>query len=470
MIREKFKWRHHKNESTDAKHRDGVTRSSDEGAVMALEQRGDIIQSDSTGQPKGGRNPDCQAKPFEITKRQVYEAYKRVKANRGAAGVDRQSLKEFDENLSGNLYKLWNRMASGSYHPSPVRRVEIPKGTGAVRPLGIPTVSDRIAQMVVKEAIEPDIDRRFHPDSYGYRPGKSAHQAVEKAKERCWRRPWVLDMDIKAFFDTIDHDLLMRAIDKHVKVKWQRLYIERWLKVAVEYPDGRLEGRERGTPQGGVISPLLANLFLHYAFDLWMNIHKPEVEFERYADDIISHCKSEAEARRLKQELTKRFNACGLTLHPDKTKIIYCKSSYFKQEYPEIGFDFLGFTFRPRLTRSRYGNMMVGFTPAISRKSAKRIREAIRQFGLPRKQALGLKELSEIIRSKVQGWINYYGEFGIAELRRVLFHLDEHIIRWAQRKYKRLRRKARAVRWLRFVRKVSPTQFAHWRLYSTMVG
>ena len=470
MTREKFKWRRHKNESTDAKHRDGVTRSSEEGAVMVPEQRGGIIQSAVTDQPRVGRNPEGQAKPFEITKQQVFEAYKRVKANRGGAGVDRQSLKEFDENLGGNLYKLWNRMASGSYHPPPVRRVEIPKGNGAVRALGIPTVSDRIAQMVVKEAIEPEIDREFHPDSYGYRPGKSAHQALSKARDRCWRWPWVLDMDIRAFFDTIDHKLLMRAVKKHVKSKWQCLYIERWLKVPVKHPDGRLEERERGTPQGGVISPLLANLFLHYTFDMWMKKHWPDTEFERYADDIICHCNSEKEAGQLRQELTERFDSCGLALHPDKTKIVYCKSSYFKQSYPEISFDFLGFTFRPRSTRSFRGNWMVGFTPAISRKSAKRIRESISEWKLPKKQALCLKELSEAVRSRVQGWINYYGKFGIGELRRVLFHLDEHIIRWAQRKYKRLHRRARAVKWLRFVRKTCPTQFAHWRLYSTLVG
>lgn len=468
MLREKFKWRHHKNESTDAKHRDGVTRSSEEGAVMALEQRGGIIQSDFAGQPQNGRNPDCQTKPFEITKRQVYQAYKRVKANRGAAGVDHQSLKDFDGDLSGNLYKLWNRMASGSYHPPAVRRVEIPKANGAVRALGIPTVSDRIAQMVVKEAIEPDIDRQFHPDSYGYRPGKSAHQALEKAKVRCWQCPWVLDMDIKAFFDTINQQLLMRAVVKHVKDKWQRMYIKRWLKVPVQHPDGRLEDRDRGTPQGGVISPLLANLFLHYAFDRWMKDHWPEIGFERYADDIICHCSSEGQARRLKQELTQRFKACGLALHPDKTKIVHCKSSYFKQEYPEISFDFLGYTFRPRLTRSRLKNMMVGFTPAISRKSARHIRQTISSWGLPRKQAVSLDDLSKAIRSKVQGWINYYGKFGIGELRRVLFHLDEHIVRWAQRKYKRLYRRPRAIKWLRSVRKASPTQFAHWRLYSTI--
>ena len=416
MEREKSKWRHHEDESTDAKHRDGVTRSSDEDAVMVLEQRGDIIQSNILGQPTSGRDPECRTKPFEITKRQVFEAYERVRANRGGAGVDRQSIKDFEANLPDNLYKLWNRMASGSYHPPPVRRVEIPKGNGALRALGIPTVSDRIAHMVVKEAIGPDIDREFHLDSYGYRPNRSAHQAVAKAKERCWKRPWVLDMDIKAFFDTIDHELLMRAVEKHVKVNWQLLYIRRWLKAAVEHPDGRLEDRERGTPQGGVISPLLANLFLHYAFDLWMKTHWPKIEFERYADDIICHCNSEQEVRRLKQELTKRFESCGLSLHPEKTKIVYCKSSYFKLTYPEISFDFLGFTFRPRPTRSFRGNRMVGFTPAISRKSAKRIREAIKQWNLPKKQAMGLSELSEIVRPRVQGWINYYGKFGMGEL------------------------------------------------------
>jgi RNA-directed DNA polymerase len=470
MIREKFKWRHHKNESTDTGHKDGATRSSKEGAVMALEQRGGIIQPDYTGQPQSGKNPNDWVKPFKITKRQVYEAYKRVKANRGAAGVDHQSIQDFGENLSANLYKLWNRLSSGSYHPPPVLRVEIPKGNGAVRALGIPTVADRIAQMVVKEAIEPNIDRQFHPDSYGYRPLKSAHQAVGKAKKRCWKHPWVLDMDIKAFFDTIDHKLLMRAVDKHVEAKWQRLYIERWVKAPVRHPDGQLESRSKGTPQGGVISPLLANLFLHYAFDLWMSIQWPEIKFERYADDIICHCSSESEAMRLKQELEERFDKCGLKLHPVKTKIIYCKSSYFKQDYSKISFDFLGFTFRPRPARSFRGNIMVGFTPAISGESAKCIRQTISSWELPRKQNLGLESLSKLIGSRVQGWINYYGKFGLGELRRILFHLDGHIVRWVQRKYKRLNRRRRAIKWLRYIRKVCPTQFTHWRLRLTTAG
>ena len=453
MPREKSKWRSHKDESTDAGHRGGVTRSSEEGAVMATERRGGIVRSGSKGQPGVGRSPSDQTKPFKITKRQVYEAYKRVKANGGGAGVDRQSLNDFDDNLGDNLYKLWNRLASGSYHPPPVRRVEIPKGSGGVRPLGIPTVADRIAQTVIKQAIEPELEKCFHTDSYGYRPGKSAHQALAKAKERCWKRPWVLDMDIKGFFDTISHDLLMRAVEKHVKEKWQLLYIERWLKAPVEYPDGRVEERERGTPQGGVISPLLANLFLHYVFDVWVVRHWPGIQFERYADDIICHCDSEREARRLKELLVERFQACGFTLHPYKTKIVYCKSSYHQRDYRETSFDLLGYTFRPRLARSRKGNLMVGFTSAISRRSAKRIRQVMRRWYLSRHQDLDIRALSKSIWSRVQGWINYYGRFGIGELRRVLFHLDEHIMRWAQRKYKKLRRRSRAIRWLQRVRK-----------------
>ena len=470
MVREKSKWRPHKDESTDAKHRDGVICSSEEGAVMATERRDDVVRPESKGQPRCGRSPSDQAKPFEITKRQVYEAYKKVKANGGAAGVDHQSIKGFGENLSGNLYKLWNRLASGSYHPPPVRRAEIAKGTGGVRPLGIPTVADRIAQTVVKQAIEPGIDRHFHPDSYGYRPGKSAHQALAKARKRCWKRPWVLDMDIKAFFDTINHDLLIRAVDKHVKEKWQRLYVERWLKVPVENPNGSREERDSGTPQGGVISPLLANLFLHYAFDLWVERHWPGIQFERYADDIICHCVSEKEARHLKQVLTERLRTCGLTLHSEKTKIVYCKSSYYRQDHQETSFDFLGFTFRPRLARSRNDNLMVSFTPAISRKSAKHIRQIMRYWHLSRYQDLDVNALSKSMWPRVQGWINYYGRFGIGELRRVLFHLDEHIMRWAQRKYKKLRRRSRVIRWLHRVRKTQPSLFAHWRLQIETVG
>ena len=287
-----------------------------------------------------------RAKSFCIAKREVWEAYKQVKANRGAAGVDGQSIEDFDRDLRKNLYRIWNRMSSGSYFPPPVRRVDIPKGdTGGTRPLGIPTVSDRIAQMVVKRHLEPILEPVFHRDSYGYRPGKSAHDALHKARHRCWGYDWVLDLDIKSFFDEIDWDLLMRAVRRHTDCPWVLLYLERWLRAPVSMPDGTLVDRESGTPQGAVVSPVLANLFLHYAFDLWMQREYPTIPFERYADDAICHCASEAQALELRQALEQRFAACRLRLHPQKTKIVYCKDANRPGEYPERSFDFLGYTF-----------------------------------------------------------------------------------------------------------------------------
>jgi group II intron reverse transcriptase/maturase len=290
----------------------------------------------------------AKAKPFCIPKREVWEAYKRVKANRGAAGVDGQSIKEFEEDLNNNLYRLWNRLSSGSYFPPPVRRVEIPKGNGQMRPLGIPTVADRIAQMVVRRQLEPIVEPVFHTDSYGYRPGRSAHQALSVTRQRCWRYDWVLDLDVKGFFDTIDWSLLMRAVRHHTDSKWVLMYIERWLKAPVRMPDGTLVDREKGTPQGAVISPLLANLYLHYTFDRWMQEHYPDIPFERYADDIVCHCRNEAQARLMHEALIARFEACKLELHPQKTKIVYCKDANRRGHYPDYSFDFLGFTFCPR--------------------------------------------------------------------------------------------------------------------------
>src|SRR6266849_6122461 len=300
------------------------------------------------GSTSNGRNLVNRAKPFEIPKREVWEAYKRVRANQGAAGVDGQSIAEFEVNLADNLYKLWNRMSSGSYFPPPVRRVDIPKDDGGTRRLGIPTVADRIAQMVVKRFLEPLVEPKFHHDSYGYRPGKSAIEAVGVARQRCWRSAWVLDLDIKAFFDSIDHALLMRAVRKHTDCPWVPLYIERWLTAPMQKADGGLVARERGTPQGGVISPLLANLFLHYGFDAWMRRNHPDLPFERSAADAICHCQSEQQARSLRAALEQRLAECGLTLHPDKTQIVYCKDDDRRGDYPNRNFDFLGYTFRPR--------------------------------------------------------------------------------------------------------------------------
>lgn len=406
-----------------------------------------------------------QAKSFNISKRVVWDAYKRVKANRGGAGVDAQSIQDFEVDLKDNLYKLWNRMASGSYFPPPVRRVEIPKKDGGQRPLGIPTVSDRIAQMVVKIVFEPKVEPYFHPDSYGYRPGKSAAQAVGVARERCWRYDWVVDMDIRGFFDNMDHDLLMRAVRKHTDCKWITLYIERWLKAPVQLVDGTLVERDKGTPQGGVVSPLLANLFMHYAFDRWMRRDYPRIPFERYADDAVVHCQSEAEAKTLKGDIEERLANCGLELHPDKTKIVYCQDGQRKVTYPIVKFDFLGFGFQPRQSKARWGNLFLNFSPAVSAKAAKSIRQTIRSWKIHRWTQLSIEELAASFNPVLRGWINYYGRYYKSWLAPILWQLDYALVRWAKRKYKRLKgsqRKARA--WVRRLAQRQPRLFAHWQI------
>jgi RNA-directed DNA polymerase len=309
-----------------------------------------------------------KAKPFCISKRVVFEAYKRVKANQGAAGVDEASIVDFEKDLKNNLYKIWNRMSSGSYFPPAVRLVEIAKKGGGQRELGVPTVSDRIAQMVAKMYFEPEVEPYFHPDSYGYRPGKSAIEAIGVARKRCWCYDWVLDCDIKAFFDEIDHELLLRAVRKHTDNKWLLLYIERWLKAPMQAEDGTLHSREKGSPQGSVISPLLANLFLHYAFDEWMRRNYESIPFERYADDILVHCRSEKQVKWIKTVIEQRLNQCGLELNPQKTRIVYCKDSSRKGNYLNKKFDFLGYTFRSRLSKDRHGKILCGFSSSRERR------------------------------------------------------------------------------------------------------
>ena len=412
-----------------------------------------------------------KAKPFNIPKREVWEAYKRVRANQGAAGVDGQSIAEFEQDLSNNLYKLWNRLSSGSYFPPPVRRVDIPKATGGTRPLGIPTVTDRIAQMVVKRYLEPLLEPLFHEDSYGYRPGKSAIQAVGTARQRCWRRDWVLDLDIKGFFDNIDHGLLIRAVRKHTDCKWVLLYTERWLKAPVRFADGTLEARDRGTPQGGVISPLLANLFLHYALDAWMVRNHPDIPFERYADDGIYHCANLAQAERLKALVEQRLTDCGLALHPDKTKIVYCKDTRRRGDYPRHKFDFLGYTFRPRKSKNRRGEYFVSFSPAVSNKAATAIRRTMRRWALHQRSDKSLEDLAGIVNPALRGWINYYGRFYKSALYPPLRHLDRYLTRWAMRKYKGLKgRKRRAAQWLARIARRQPWLFAHWQSLKATAG
>ena len=410
-----------------------------------------------------------KARPFCIDKRDVWQAYKQVKANQGAAGVDGQTIEDFDRDLSRNLYRIWNRMSSGSYFPPPVRRVDIPKGdSGGTRPLGIPTVSDRIAQMVVKRHLEPILEPKFHRDSYGYRPGKSAHDALAKARRRCWDYDWVLDLDIKSFFDEIDWELLMRAVRRNTDCPWVLLYLERWLRAPVSMPDGALVERERGTPQGAVVSPVLANLFLHYAFDCWMQREYPNIPFERYADDAICHCATEAQALELHQALDKRFAECRLRLHPQKTKVVYCKDANRTGNYPEQSFDFLGFTFRPRVAVGRYRKRFISFIPAVSEKAAKRMRLEVRRWRLHRRGDLELENIADWARPVLAGWVRYYGRFYPSKLREELRTIDAFIVRWVSRKYKRFRGHTMAAwEWLRSLRRRSPNLFAHWALGPT---
>ena len=405
-----------------------------------------------------------QAKPFNISKKQVWEACKLVKANQGAAGVDGQTIEQFDENLANNLYKLWNRMSSGSYQAPPVRRVDIPKDSGGTRPLGIPTVSDRIAQMVVKQVLEPELEKHFHEDSYGYRPGKSAHQAIGKARERCWQNGWVLDIDIKGFFDNIPHDLMMKAVRCHTSEKWVLLYIERWLKASVSMPNGTLAERTKGTPQGGVISPLLANLYLHYTFDKWMT-RKYTIPFERYADDAICHCRTLEQAKHLKAALEKRLQECGLELNTEKTKIVYCKNSQRPKDYPVISFDFLGYTFRPRFAKNRQGEYFIAFLPAMSNKAGKAIRQEIRRWELQKRSDLGLENLAKMFNPQIRGWINYYGAYYRSQLYLIKNQLDRKLVLWASHKYKKLRgHKRKAVRFINEIAQRQKHLFAHWSL------
>lgn len=407
-----------------------------------------------------------EAKPYDIPKQLVWDAYQRVKANRGAAGVDGESLAMFEKDLKGNLYKVWNRMASGSYFPPPVRLVEIPKDNGGMRPLGIPTVGDRVAQTVVKMVLEPVVEPVFHPDSYGYRPGRSALDAVAVARKRCWRADWVIDLDIKGFFDALVHELVERAVAYHTDTPWIRLYIARWLRAPVQKPDGTVEQRTRGTPQGGVVSPLLANLFLHYAFDHWMQRIFPSVPFERYADDAIVHCRSERQARMVLEAIRRRFEQCGLELHPTKTRIVYCKDDDRRGEYEHVAFDFLGYTFQPRRAKNRWGKYFVSFLPAMSTKAAKAIRKTIREWRMASTRTnQRLEDLARLVNPVVQGWMNYYGQFYRSKCVQALRHLNGALAAWARRKYKRLRRRERAsMHWLGRIARREPNLFVLWKL------
>jgi RNA-directed DNA polymerase len=410
-------------------------------------------------------------KPFSIDKRLVYEAYKAVNSNRGAAGADEQTIEQFDADLSGNLYRIWNRMSSGSYFPPPVRAVSIPKKSGGERILGVPTVADRVAQMVVKLVIEPILDPIFLADSYGYRPNKSALDAVGVTRERCWKCDWVLELDIKGLFDNIDHELLLRAVRKHITCKWALLYIERWLRAAMVLEDGTTKERSCGTPQGGVVSPILANLFMHYAFDVWMTRTHPELPWCRYADDGLVHCRTEQEAETLKVALQARLAECHLEMHPTKTKIVYCKDGKRKGKYPNVKFDFLGYCFRPRrVRRLRDNSLFGGFNPAVSSSAMKAMRETIRDLNLRRQTQLSLQDIAQQLNPLLRGWIAYYGRYAPSALYPLLRYVNQTLVAWVMRKFKRFKRhKVQASQFLQRLATECVDLFVHWRIGMTGV-
>jgi RNA-directed DNA polymerase len=410
--------------------------------------------------------PKQQDKPFQISKWVVWEAFQRVKANKGAAGVDDESIEEFEQDRDKNLYRIWNRLSSGSYFPPPVKAVEIPKAGGkGVRVLGVPTVADRVAQTVVRMYLEPQVEPVFHPDSYGYRPKRSALDAVGICRQRCWRSDWVIDLDIRAFFDTVPHDLVLKAVAHHTDQRWILLYVQRWLQAPLQLADGTLVARDRGTPQGSAISPLLANLFMHYAFDTWMAREFPNIQFERYCDDAVVHCRSEPQAHQVRDAIAARLAQVGLELHPDKTRIVYCKDADRRDDHEVTSFTFLGYEFRPRLAKSRTGHHFVSFLPAVSPAAMKAMGREIRSWHLARRSDKSLDDLARMFNNIVQGWINYYGRFYRSRLLYFLRRLNRHLTRWACRKYKRLkRRERRAMNWLAEIAQRSPRLFAHWRL------
>ena len=405
-------------------------------------------------------------KSFAISKQLVWQAYSQVKANRGSAGVDHQSLEDFEKDLSRNLYKLWNRMSSGSYVPPPVKQVGIPKKDGGTRYLGVPTVADRIAQTVVKLCLEPKWDTIFHPDSYGYRPNRSAKDAIAITRKRCWQYDWVMEFDIQGAFDNIDHELMMKAVRKHTPESWMVLYIQRWLTASILTAEGEIVARTRGMPQGGVISALLMNLFMHYAFDRWMQTTQRRVPFARYADDAVIHCRSRKQARWMLAAVAERLQACKLTLHPKKSSVVYCKDSRRKERHPNVQFTFLGFTFRPRCAQGKNNELFTSFLPAVSDDAKKRMRSRIRKLKLYRWSNRTLDDIAEIVNPVLQGWWNYYGSFYPSAMRDIYHDFDRKLMLWVRRKYRSMRGKLRgSFVWLKRVREARPNLFVSWRLF-----
>lgn len=403
-------------------------------------------------------------KPFDISKWEVWEAWEKVRANKGAPGVDGCSIEEFESDLRNNLYRIWNRMSSGSYFPPAVRAVEIPKPHGGgTRILGVPTVADRIAQTVVAARLERVVEPKFHPDSYGYRPGRSALDAVGRCRQRCFKADWVVDLDIQKFFDSVPWDLMIKAVEANTDERWVVLYVRRWLRAPLQLPDGTLQERDRGTPQGSAVSPVLANLFLHYAFDVWMAREFPRVTFERYVDDAVVHCVSERQATMVAAAIGSRMEEVGLRLHPEKTRIVYCKDANRRGCYEHTSFTFLGYDFRVRAARSRHGVTFPCFLPAISKAALKRLSAEVRGWRIHRRTGHTFAQLARAINPIVRGWMQYYGAFYRSALKPLLRRINAYLVRWIRRKYKRLAGFNKAKECFEGITRRYPGMFAHWR-------
>lgn len=402
-----------------------------------------------------------------ITKQMVKEAYLKVKANQGSAGVDKESLEEFQSNLLPNLYKVWNRLSSGSYFPKPVREVSIPKANGSKRILGIPTVSDRIAQQVIKAYIEPRLEAKFHYNSYGYRPLKSAHQAVAAVQENVRQYAWAIDVDIKSFFDEVDHALLMKALDCHVEEKWIKMYIKRWLEVPSQTHDGTLITKEgKGTPQGGVISPLLSNLYLHYVLDKWLGKHYPQIAFVRYADDVIIHCNNENQAKQVLEAIRQRLQECKLRLNEEKTKLVYCQNSRMARKSYKKKFDFLGFTFKPKSLFNE--KMFLGYGCAISQAAQSKIVEGWKKQNWYQQSNITIQDIAIKTNPQMVGIIRYYGRFGKWELKRLMRHFNFRLAKWVINKYKKFKWSyKKAYKWIKELQVSYPTMFYHWTIFKS---
>lgn len=407
-------------------------------------------------------------KTLPINKSQVQQAFKKVRSNRGSPGVDGLTIEEVDNNPRKYLYPLWNRMASGSYFPKPVKEVLIPKGKGKMRPLGIPTIIDRVAQQVVATELESLVENGFSPNSFGYRPGKSAHDAIGQCRKHCFRYSWVIDLDIKGFYDNIDHELLLKAVSHHTQERYILLYVQRWLNAPVQKADGAVhDPKGKGTPQGGVISPVLANIFMDIAFDKWFECHYPKLRFERYADDIVIHCYHQKQAHDVLNDIRKRLSDCKLELHPDKTRVVYCRQNQKKRPKGKVAyqsFDFLGHTFKPRIVRKN-GKLFLGFTPSMSQKSISRINEELFRLNLHRRTQSSIEDIARLVNTKIRGWIRYYGKFRLSGMGMLFRAFHRRLAKWLRNKYRRYHRKpwTASTKYLQHLARYYPTLFEHWK-------